>query len=174
MTEHIKSSISKAATGTRHLILTAAFTALSAILSLIKLPGPVGSIAFDSLPGFFVAAYESPFLGGLVGFAGHIASSATVGFPLKTQHFIIAIGMFVACYCYGFIIRKLNRTWAIWVALPIGVGINSAIPYFCAIFGLDWAIVMAVKFIIPVAAFFNILVAGLLVRLVAKMRTPGI
>src|SRR5665648_13939 len=70
----------------------ALFSALSVVGSFIKIPSPVGSLAFDSFPGFFVALFFGPAEGALVSGLGHLATAATSGFPLGILHIPIAVG----------------------------------------------------------------------------------
>ncbi|PAT02232.1 hypothetical protein CI105_02500 [Candidatus Izimaplasma bacterium ZiA1] len=95
--------------------------ALSVVFSFIKMPSPAGTVAFDAIPGFFAAVFLLPFIGGLIGAVGHIATAATAGFPFGLlSHFIIALTMFVACYLYGVLYKK-NRYFAIVSGVMINV-----------------------------------------------------
>src|SRR4051812_31260365 len=78
---------------TQSAIIIGIFSALAAAGGLIKIPSPVGSIAFDSAPGYFVAAFYGPALGSIVGFIGHLASAAVAGMPLGPMHLVVAIAM---------------------------------------------------------------------------------
>ena len=95
--------------------------ALSVVFSFIKIPSPVGTVAFDAIPGFFAAVYLLPSIGGFIGAIGHIATAATAGFPFGiTSHIIIALTMFVACFVFGLLYKK-NKFLAIILGILINV-----------------------------------------------------
>ena len=56
--------------------------ALSVIGSMLKVPSPTGTVAFDSLPGYFGAIVIGPKEGAIIAAFGHLASAATAGFFL--------------------------------------------------------------------------------------------
>lgn len=58
----------------RNLILTALFVALSFVGANMKI---VGSIAFDSMPGFLGALILGPLYGAAIGSIGHFLTAAT-------------------------------------------------------------------------------------------------
>ena len=91
----------------------AIFSALSVVGSLIKIPSPVGSLAFDSFPGFFVALLFGPAEGALVSGLGHIATAATSGFPLGILHIPIAIGMALAAAAIG-LLNKMHKSLGVY------------------------------------------------------------
>ncbi len=106
----------------KQLVTMAMFIALSALMSFIKIPGPVGSIAMDSTPAFLGALLFGPVFGGIVGFFGHVASAATAGFQLGLPtHLVIAFMMFLTLYLVGLLKDKLHA----FVVLAIGVAING-------------------------------------------------
>ena len=78
----------------RKLAIMAVFIALSAVGAMIKIPSPIGTVALDSAPGFFVAVAFGGWMGFTVIAVGHILTSAIVGFPLTLGlHVVIALGM---------------------------------------------------------------------------------
>lgn len=92
---------------TKKLILCALFIALSVIGANIKI---MGTIAFDSMPGFLGALFFGPIFGALIGAFGHLATAGMSGFPLSLPvHFIIMITMAVTMGAFGMIYRKLNN-----------------------------------------------------------------
>src|SRR5260370_5318719 len=109
----------------KDVVVVVIFTIASAAFSIIKLPGPVGSIALDSFPGFFSALYFSPLLGGIIGCLGHLASAATGGFPLGLAHFLVALTMFWWCFLFGYIARTVDRLWALVISSLVAIVLNA-------------------------------------------------
>ncbi len=158
----------------RSVIAAAIFSALSAATAILKLPSPIGSVGLDSFPGFFAAGFISPVVGGIVGFAGHLASAATAGFPSGPYHLLIAVGMFVACFAYGAIIRLVNRTWSVWVSVVTATTINCLIPFACVPFGFPYKTAILVLPFLIIAALANTVIAGVVLLIFAKLRVRGI
>lgn len=154
----------------RWLFLGAVFIAASALGGLIKMPSPVGSVAFDSAPGYFLAAYIHPILGGIVGCLGHLASAATAGFPLGYVHVWVAVQMFLWCLSFGYVARLFDTQWLLVPAIVIAVILNGVVgPYALGLLGvLDMAMAKAVIVILSVASLANVLIAALAVRLLAS------
>jgi len=139
----------------------AIFTALCAVGSLIKIPSPVGSLAFDSAAGFFAALYFGVFEGAMVSGIGHMATAVVSGFPLGYLHLPIALGMALAGGSVGFI-NKANKTWGFIPALTVGVIINTAFT-FVVVPDPNYGLSIALAFIpfVFAAAVLNVVVAGL-------------
>lgn len=154
----------------------AIFTALSAAGSLIKIPSPVGSLAFDSAPGFIVALLFGPIEGGLVAGLGHLATAIVSGFPLGILHLPIAVGMALAGAAIG-LLNRLNKTWGFLPALILGVIINIVLvfPLFPWLGpGGDAGLSIAIGFtpFLALAATLNAVLAGLVyVGIRGKLRT---
>ena len=158
----------------RSIIAAAAFSALSAVTAQIKLPSTIGSVALDSAPAFFAAGFISPIVGGFVGFAGHLASAATAGFPSGPLHLVIASGMFIVCLSYGAIVRAIDRIWGVWVGTVICVILNCLIPFACIPLGLPKGVAISLVFpFLIIAAFANAGIASVLLIIFSKLRTPG-
>ncbi len=154
----------------------AIFTALSAVGSLIKIPSPLGSLAFDSSPGFFVALFFGPFEGAFVSGLGHFATAAVSGFPLGVLHVPIAIGMALAGAAIG-LLNRVNKNWGFLPALVVGVIINTVIvfplvPWLAEEITVGWMIATIYAPFLLVAAGLNAIVAGLVyVGIRGKLRT---
>jgi hypothetical protein len=87
---------------TRRLTLAALMVGLSALGAFIKIPGPLGSIAMDSCPGYLYASLCGPAAGAAVAFVGHLASALTAGFPLGVPfHLLVAGEMALCASVYG-------------------------------------------------------------------------
>jgi uncharacterized membrane protein len=118
----------------RSLVTVALFTVLAAALGLVKIPSPVGSIALDSAPGYFAAAYFHPIIGGLVGAFGHLASASTGGFPLGPLHVFIAVQMFVWSSLFGLIARTGRGVWPQVAAGLVAISLNGWVGPFLLIY----------------------------------------
>jgi uncharacterized membrane protein len=150
----------------------AIFIALCAVGSLIKIPSPVGSLAFDSAAGFFAALCFGALEGSIVLGFGHIATAVVSGFPLGYLHLPIALGMALAGISIGFI-TKANKTWGFIPALAVGVIINTAFT-FVVVPDPNYGLAVALAFIpfVFTAAVLNAVVAGLVyVALRGKLKT---
>ena len=111
---------------TKKLVLTGLFIALSFVGANIKI---MGTIAFDSMPGFLGAIILGPFYGALIGALGHFLTALTSGFPLSLPvHLITMVGMGVTMLVFGFIFRyfsKKNYAVASILSLIAAVLING-------------------------------------------------
>ncbi|WP_097668045.1 ECF transporter S component [Anaerosalibacter massiliensis] len=110
----IKSTTSK-------LVYTSILIAISFIGSLIKIQG---SIALDSMAGFFAALFLGPVYGGLVAGLGHLLTAATSGFLLTIPiHIVITLEMAVSAYIFGIVYRKFNSI----IASIVGILLNGIV-----------------------------------------------
>lgn len=96
----------------KHLAIIAIFIALSAVGALVKIPSPLGTIALDAAPGFFVAIGFSSPAGAIVALAGHLLTAATSGFPMSVPvHIAIAVGMGICALVFGVLSRIGRWGW---------------------------------------------------------------
>lgn len=163
ISEHEKSTTIK-------LVYAAMLIALSFIGSLIKIQG---TIALDSMAGFFASLFLGPALGSLVGALGHILTAFTSGFPLTLPiHIIITLQMAVAVYLFGFIYKKTNGVIAIVSAVilngPLAVLVLSPITK-----ALDFplngkAFVYAMIVPLTLASIVNIVLAYIIFKRTSK------
>ena len=102
------------------------FSALCVVGSFIHPPSPIQTVAFDSLPGFFVALYFGALDGALVCGIGHLCTSIINGFPLGILHIPIALGMALASGAMG-LVNKTNRRWGFIPATIAGITVNTAL-----------------------------------------------
>ena len=106
------------------LVYISTLIAISFIGSLIKIQG---SIALDSMPGFFAALFLGPVSGAIVGSIGHLLTALTSGFPLTLPiHLIIGLEMAVFIYIFGWIYEKTNPIFASIIAIILN-GLASVI-----------------------------------------------
>jgi uncharacterized membrane protein len=156
----------------RLLSILTVFVAASAAGALVKIPSPLGSIALDSLPGYFSAAFYGPLVGALVGSVGHIASAATSGFPLGVLHIAVAVQMVIWCSAYGMLIRAIDKTWAVWVAAAVAILLNGlAAPFMLVPFGLPMDVAKVLWPFLLAASALNVVLAS--VALVTAGRLTG-
>lgn len=142
----------------------AIFTALSAVGSLIKIPSPIGSVAFDSSPGFFAALFFGPFEGAAVCGIGHLATAAVSGFPLGLLHIIIAFGMALAGAAVG-LVNKVNKRWGFIPAIIVGVAINTLMvfpmaPLLDADASVGWLIAVGFVPFLLIGSILNMAIAA--------------
>lgn len=137
----------------------AVFSALSVIGSFLHPPSPIQTVAFDSLPGFFVALYFGAVEGALVCGTGHIATSIINGFPLGMLHFPIALGMAMAGGAMG-LVNKTDRRWGYIPASAVGVAVNTGL-FVVVIPTLGLAAALAFAPLLLLAASLNAVAAAL-------------
>lgn len=144
---------------TKRLVLMGMFIALSFVGSYIKIPSPLQSIALDSMPAFLCGLIIGGFEGGLVGFLGHILTSANSGFPLSLPiHLVIGLIMFIAVFLYSYIYRKTN----LYLAIVVGVILNGVVsPLVLTLFPqFGWGFFMAITPFLLLASLVNIIIAA--------------
>ncbi|WP_315116144.1 ECF transporter S component [uncultured Clostridium sp.] len=111
---------------TKKIVLTALFIALSFVGSNLKV---MGTIAFDSMPGFLGALMLGPLYGAIIGGVGHFLTALTSGFPLSLPvHLITMIGMAVTMAAFAFVykfIGRKNELIGMILSTIVGVIING-------------------------------------------------
>ena len=137
----------------------ALFSALSGLGALIPIPSPVGSIALDSFPGYFMALCRGALGGALVGAIGHLLSSFRAGFPLGPLHIAIALLMAVV----GVVTALLKKRFGIIAGLVGGVSVNVAGSVLVAPV-LGWAMVPVIAAFLLVASVINAIIAGIIYK----------
>ena len=85
----------------RKITMSSMFIALSLVGAMIKIPSPIGSIAFDGFPALLAAVALGPITGGIVAGLGHILSALIGGTPLGPFHFLIMLEMAVLAWMFG-------------------------------------------------------------------------
>ena len=106
----------------RRIARMAVFVALSVVGAFIKIPSPTGTVAMDSCPGYFSALAWGYREGATVIALGHLATAATVGFPLGVLHLLIAILMSVAAVLFRVGATLAPRKWNINLIAAILLG----------------------------------------------------
>ena len=112
--------------------------ALSAIGAMIKIQG---TIAFDSMPGYFAALYISPAAGAVVIALGHLLTAFTSGFPMTLPMHILLMGlMAVTAYIFGVLARRTNGLIACSVATIFNGPLATLISaFFASLLGLAFS-----------------------------------
>jgi hypothetical protein len=143
----------------------AIFIALSAVGSFIKIPSPTGTVALDSLPGYFSVLAWGYLEGAIVISLGHMLTAATVGFPLSIPlHIIIAVMMIVWAIIFRWTSEKIH--WIIGIVAATFFNGVAAPAAFIPIFGEGFFYAMLIPLI--VASFVNIAIAGVANQIVKK------
>ena len=146
------------------------FIALSAVGAFVKIPGPLGSIALDSFPGYLSELLFGYIDGGVIIGLGHIISASIVGFPLGVLHLFIAIFMFVAGSLYRFTyiyfpikFKNMNLISATVLAATFN-GFGGLV--FSPILGWQFSI-MITPFLM-LASYVNVLLASIIYKQIEK------
>lgn len=105
----------------------AVFSALSVVGSFIPFPSPVGTIAFDSFPGYLAALYFGILDGAVICGVGHLATAIVHGFPLGIWHLLIAFGMTAVGAIVGLTNKIIGRPWGFAPATVAGIAVNTAL-----------------------------------------------
>lgn len=158
------------------IVVIALGTVLTIGGSFIKFGPSAGSIALDSFPGYLVAGFYGPLLGALVGILGHIGSAATGGFPFHILHLAIALMQGIWCWIFGFIIRKINKTWAIGIAGLVAIILNGLVaPYLLTFIQpeLTETFISLIP-ILLIASSINIVAAGIAIIFMSRLDIPRI
>ena len=142
----------------KRIVLLSMFIALCFIGSVIKMPSPTGTVAFDSMPAFLSASLLGPGPGAVIGLLGHLMTASSAGFPLTLPiHLLIGFQMAAICWIYGLLFRKVNR----YVAVLIGTILNGvgAPAMLMLMPGFGMAFFAAMVLPLSVASFINVIVA---------------
>jgi hypothetical protein len=113
-------------------------------------------------------------LGGVTAFFGHLGSAASAGFPLGLLHLSIACLQLLWVFLFGLTVRRIDKSWAFAIAIPLMVGLNGYVsPHLLAFFlGTSDPRTQAIIGLIPflvIATLINALLASILY--VAVLRT---
>jgi hypothetical protein len=149
----------------------AIFIALSVVGSLIKIPSPTGTVAMDSSPGFFSALAWGYVEGAIVIAFGHLATAASVGFPLGVLHLLIAGLMIVAATLFRLFATKLPKNGKVnlIIAVIVAATFNGLEAIMIApLIGLGLAIALTPSLL--VASFVDVIVPAVLYETVSRAK----
>lgn len=149
----------------RQVAEVAIFSALSAVGAMIPVPSPVGSIALDSFPGYFMAIWRGAWSGAIVCAFGHLLSAFRAGLPLGCIHLAVAILMAGV----GILTAILKKRFGIIVGLSGGVALNTiggvlAVPVY------GWGFLPVITPFLLVASIVNAVVAGVIYKAFEKLK----
>ncbi len=155
---------------TTKLVYISILIAISFIGSFIKIQG---TIALDSMPGFFAALYLGPVAGAIVGGIGHLITAMFSGFPLTLPiHLIIVLAMGIVVYLFGIIYRRTNGTIACISGILLnGIGVVLALAPVTTLLGLPLhgkAFVYAMIVPLTIASAVNVILAYVIYKTVGK------
>lgn len=144
--------------------------ALSAMGAMIKIQG---TIAFDSMPGYFAALFINPVAGGFVAALGHLLTSITSGFPLTfPMHLMLTLVMGLIAYVFGILLKKTNSIVAITVAILLnGPVATYASAMTAKVLGIPFngaAMFYALVVPLTVASAVNIILAYIIFKIIKK------
>ena len=146
--------------------------ALSAIGAMIKIQG---TIAFDSLPGYFAALYIGPGAGALVAALGHLLTAMTSGFPLTLPMHLMLMGvMGITAFIFGVLGNKANGILACIVATILHGPVSTLIAAVTAsALGMPFsgsAMFNALVIPLTVASAANIVLAYIIFKILKNKR----
>lgn len=142
----------------RKLAIMAIFIALSAVGALIRIPSPVGTVALDAAPGFFVALGFGGWMGAVVALVGHLLTAAITGFPLTLPvHLVIGVGMGACAWVFGWLGRK--GTAGLVAGFVLALLINSPVLALIMLPMGGWALYIATVPSLAVGAAVNLAIA---------------
>ncbi len=137
------------------------FIALSMVGALIKIPSPLGSIAFDSAPAYFSAVTFGLYEGVPVAIIGHLASAYVAGFPLTLpMHIAVAVYMAFTVSLFRLITGKAGIIAGSITAIVINGVVGSFLVFPVGGMGM----VIAVMPFLTLASLANVLIAGIAYR----------
>ncbi len=153
----------------RKLAIMAIFIALSAVGALIKIPSPVGTVALDAAPGFFVAIGFGGWLGAVVAAIGHLLTAGITGFPLTLPvHLASAVGMAACAWVYGWFGRK--GPVGLVIGFVLAVIINAPVLGLIMVPIGGWALYVAALPSLAIGAVVNLAIATLAYQALRKTR----
>lgn len=160
----------------RYIVAIAVFTVLSFFGGLVKFGTPVGSVALDSWPGYFVAGYYAPGAGAVVGALGHLASAASSGFFLGWVHLVIAVLQAVWSWTFGWIVRRFNNVVGLITASVLAILLNGvAAPYLLAVIDPSKApLYKKLVILLVIASLVNVVAATTMLLLLRTVRARRI
>ncbi|MBC7217841.1 MAG: ECF transporter S component [Candidatus Caldatribacterium sp.] len=155
----------RARTLTYRLSLSAALVALCVVGSFIKIPSPTGTVALDSLPGFFSALALGYGEGAAVALLGHILTSLNVGFPLGFPiHLLIALEMGGIVLLFRFVFKRLG----ILAAIISGILLNGILAPLGLVPLFGWGFFFGMLPSLIIGSAVNIVLAAILFRVIFR------
>ncbi len=156
---------------TTKLVYISMLIAISFIGSLIKIQG---TIALDSMPGFFAAIFLGPIEGALVASIGHLLTAMSSGFPLTVPiHLIITLEMAIIVYLFGIIYKHTNGIMACISGILLnGVAMVFVLAPFTTWLGLPLkgkSFIYAMVAPLTLASAVNVILAYVIFKIIRKV-----
>ncbi|MBC7131355.1 hypothetical protein H5T51_09160 [Candidatus Bathyarchaeota archaeon] len=150
---------------TRSVAEVAVFSALSAVGAMIPIPSPVGSIALDSFPGYFMAVWRGAIGGAAVCAIGHLISAFRAGFPLGYIH--LAVTLLMAGV--GVLTAIVKKRFGVAAGLVCGIALNTAggvlaVPVY------GWGFLQVITPFLLVASIVNAVIAGIVYKAFERLK----
>ena len=143
------------------------FIALSAVGALIKIPSPVGTIGFDSAPGYFSVLAFGYIEGIAVIIIGHLLTSGVVGFPLGLPlHIFIAVQMGLWAVAY----RWVKGKFGLIAGSVVAVFLNGVVSSFTMFFLGGMGAVMGIMPFLIVGSLANVVLAAIAYKAVSTSK----
>lgn len=144
----------------RKLAIMAVFIALSAVGALIKIPSPVGTVALDAAPGFFIAIGFGGWMGAVVAAIGHLLTAGITGFPLTLPvHLAIAAGMAACAWIFGWFGRK--GTAGLVIGFVLAVIVNCPVLALIMVPIGGWPLYLASLPSLAIGSVVNLAIAAI-------------
>lgn len=150
---------------TRNLTLAAFFIALCGIGAILKVPGPISSVALDLAPALISTLFLGPVWGGVIAAFGHLISSFTGGLPLGPFHWIVALEMLLIVWSFGVLMK---RGWRVvgFVFVTFATGIVAPFPLY---FLVSPALYFTLVPMLMIATAINCVVAWVIVPFLKRI-----
>jgi len=150
----------------RRLTIMSLAVSLSAVGAFIKVPGPVGSIALDSWPGYLSALALGPD-GAVVAFAGHLASALSAGFPLGLVLHLVVAGEMALC---ALAFRWVSLRAGVVAGAIAAVALNGLVAPVALVPWLGWGLVVSLFLPLSLAAAANVIAASVAYQVIPFWR----
>ena len=146
--------------------------ALSAVGALIKISG---TIALDSMPGFFAALFLGPSAGALVGALGHLLTAATSGFPMSLpMHLFLMVEMAFVIYVFGITYKKFGSIPAFIVGVllngPFAALVSVPVSKLLGLPFNGWALFNVIIIPLILASIVNVFLSQVVYKSITKIK----
>ena len=139
----------------RKMARVALFIALSVLGGWIVFPSPLGTVALDSVPGYFLVLFAGQLEGGLVLTIGHLLSAFKAGVPLGPIHLLIAVIMFGCGIAFYQLVKRSNAI----IAVGITTLLNGVVANLILIPLLGTGFFLSMSPVLSLASLVNISLA---------------
>lgn len=148
----------------RNLVKMALFIALSGIGAWLTFPSPIGTVALDSAPGYFLGLMAGGWQGAIVLCLGHLLSALKMGFPLGPIHLLVGILMGGCGLAVSYLYQRVN----IVITVIIGSLLNGVVVTALLIPFVGMGFFVSMTPILLLASVVNIILAVILYQLLKE------